>query len=112
MNPRMTRAGGIGVRTPLIDGYDKVTGRAKYTADIAVPGALVGRILRSPDRRFYLQLIEPEPGILGDIVLCPAFAAPQHKRRATPAEPPPHVRTTTCHILRRDSGGCGCLRGR
>lgn len=46
--PRMTRAGGIGTRTPLIDGIDKVTGRARYTADIAAPGALVGRILRSP----------------------------------------------------------------
>ena len=46
--PRMTRAGGIGVHTPLIDGFDKVTGRARYTADIAAPGALVGRILRSP----------------------------------------------------------------
>ncbi|MBK6714384.1 MAG: 4-hydroxybenzoyl-CoA reductase subunit alpha [Burkholderiales bacterium] len=48
MKPRMTRPGGIGVRTPLIDGIDKVTGRARYTADIAAPGALVGRILRSP----------------------------------------------------------------
>jgi 4-hydroxybenzoyl-CoA reductase subunit alpha len=48
MNPRMTRPGGIGVPTPLIDGFDKVTGRARYTADIVVPGALVGRILRSP----------------------------------------------------------------
>ncbi|WP_284619112.1 4-hydroxybenzoyl-CoA reductase subunit alpha [Aquabacterium humicola] len=48
MKPRFTRAGGIGTRTPLIDGIDKVTGRARYTADIAAPGALVGRILRSP----------------------------------------------------------------
>ena len=42
------RNGAIGTRTPLIDGIDKVTGRARYTADIAAPGALVGRILRSP----------------------------------------------------------------
>ena len=48
MKPRMTRPGGIGVHTPLIDGIEKVTGRARYTADIAAPGALVGRILRSP----------------------------------------------------------------
>ena len=27
---------------------EKVTGKAKYMADIAAPGALVGRILRSP----------------------------------------------------------------
>jgi len=33
---------------PLIDGIDKVTGRARYTADLDHAGALVGRILRSP----------------------------------------------------------------
>jgi len=33
---------------PLIDGVDKVTGRARYTADLDRAGALVGRILRSP----------------------------------------------------------------
>ena len=39
---------GVGVPTPLIDGIEKVRGTAKYTADLAVEGALVGRILRSP----------------------------------------------------------------
>ena len=32
---------------PLIDGIEKVTGRALYTADLDHAGALVGRILRS-----------------------------------------------------------------
>ncbi len=41
-------AGAVGVRTPLIDGVDKVTGKAKYTADLVVQDALVGKILRSP----------------------------------------------------------------
>ena len=36
-----------GKRTPLIDGIEKVTGRAKYTADLETGEALVGRILRS-----------------------------------------------------------------
>jgi 4-hydroxybenzoyl-CoA reductase subunit alpha len=35
-------------RVPLIDGIDKVTGRARYTADLEHADALVGRILRSP----------------------------------------------------------------
>jgi 4-hydroxybenzoyl-CoA reductase subunit alpha len=35
-------------RIPLIDGIDKVTGRARYTADLDHDDALVGRILRSP----------------------------------------------------------------
>jgi 4-hydroxybenzoyl-CoA reductase subunit alpha len=38
----------IGERLPLIDGVEKVRGRAQYTADFQVPGALVGRIYRSP----------------------------------------------------------------
>jgi 4-hydroxybenzoyl-CoA reductase subunit alpha len=43
-----TRASMIGARVPLIDGIEKVTGRADYTADLAPAGALVGRIYRSP----------------------------------------------------------------
>ena len=48
MTARIARNGIVGARTPLVDGVEKVTGKAKYTADIMVPGALVGRILRSP----------------------------------------------------------------
>ena len=41
--------GNLGRRgVPLIDGIEKVTGRALYTADLDHAGALVGRILRSP----------------------------------------------------------------
>src|SRR5262249_34387159 len=38
----------IGGRVPLVDGPEKVSGRAKYTADLIEPDALVGRIFRSP----------------------------------------------------------------
>jgi len=41
-------SGAIGVRQPLIDGVEKVTGQARYTADLPAAGALVGAILRSP----------------------------------------------------------------
>lgn len=41
------RAGRVGQPTPLIDGIDKVTGRARYTADLADEGALIGMLLRS-----------------------------------------------------------------
>ncbi|CAG4883249.1 4-hydroxybenzoyl-CoA reductase subunit alpha [Georgfuchsia toluolica] len=39
---------GVGARLPLVDGVEKVTGTARYTADLPVTGALVGKILRSP----------------------------------------------------------------
>ncbi|MFQ5971268.1 MAG: 4-hydroxybenzoyl-CoA reductase subunit alpha [Alphaproteobacteria bacterium] len=38
----------VGRRAPLIDGIEKVSGRAKYTADLDSTGALVARIYRSP----------------------------------------------------------------
>src|SRR5262245_32577899 len=38
----------IGSYVPMIDGPEKVSGRAKYTADIVQPGQLAGRIYRSP----------------------------------------------------------------
>ena len=38
----------IGTYVPMIDGPEKVSGRAKFTADIVAPGQLAGRIYRSP----------------------------------------------------------------
>ncbi len=38
----------IGSYVPMVDGPEKVSGRAKYTADLIVPGMLSGRIYRSP----------------------------------------------------------------
>src|SRR5207249_5302500 len=38
----------VGQRVQRIEGYDKVTGESKYIADIALPGMLIGKILRSP----------------------------------------------------------------
>jgi CO/xanthine dehydrogenase Mo-binding subunit len=38
----------IGQPTPRVEGRDKVTGTLSYTADVALPGTLWGRALRSP----------------------------------------------------------------
>jgi len=38
----------IGKRVPRIDGPIKVTGEAKFTVDIRMPGMLCAKILRSP----------------------------------------------------------------
>lgn len=45
-NIRPNRA--AGARLPLVDGIEKVTGKAKYTADLDSRDALVGAVLRSP----------------------------------------------------------------
>jgi CO/xanthine dehydrogenase Mo-binding subunit len=38
----------VGHNVPRVDGIEKVTGKAKFVGDIAVPGMLYGKILRSP----------------------------------------------------------------
>jgi 4-hydroxybenzoyl-CoA reductase subunit alpha len=38
----------IGTYVPMVDGPEKVSGRAKYTADFVLPQTLAGRIFRSP----------------------------------------------------------------
>ncbi len=38
----------IGQRTIRPDGMDKVTGRAQFAADTAMPGMIWGKVLRSP----------------------------------------------------------------
>src|SRR5262245_54847797 len=38
----------IGAYVPMVDGPEKVSGRARYTADFIAPGMLAGRIYRSP----------------------------------------------------------------
>jgi len=38
----------VGKRAPMLDAWEKATGKAKYTDDLSFPGMLFGKILRSP----------------------------------------------------------------
>ena len=38
----------VGQNVPRVDGIEKVTGKAKFLADLVIPGMLHGKILRSP----------------------------------------------------------------
>src|SRR3989338_7726051 len=38
----------VGHRVNRVEGYEKVTGEARYVGDVVLPGMLIGRILRSP----------------------------------------------------------------
>ena len=48
----------IGSRPIRHDGTDKVTGRAQYGADIALPGMLYGKVLRSPHAHARIKSID------------------------------------------------------
>ena len=48
----------IGKRPIRPDGVDKVTGRAKFGADLTLPGMLVGKVLRSPHAHARIKSID------------------------------------------------------
>ena len=48
----------VGTRPLRPDGVDKVTGRARFGADMSAPGQLVGRILRSPHAHARIRSID------------------------------------------------------
>jgi xanthine dehydrogenase YagR molybdenum-binding subunit len=50
----------VGHRQPRIDGAERVSGRATYTADIQLPGMLYGKILRSPHPHATIKKIETQ----------------------------------------------------
>jgi 4-hydroxybenzoyl-CoA reductase subunit alpha len=70
----------IGERTPLVDGIEKVTGRARYTADLPLGPTLVGRIGRSPVAHGIIRRIDTRralalPGVRA-VITGEDFAAP------------------------------------
>src|SRR5205823_12609954 len=48
----------VGTSPVKHDGIDKVTGRAKFGADLFLPGMLVGKILRSPHAHARIKAID------------------------------------------------------
>ena len=48
----------VGTRAVRPDGVDKVTGRARFGADLAMQGQLVGRVLRSPHAHARIKSID------------------------------------------------------
>ena len=48
----------VGTRVKRPDGVDKVTGKARYGADVSAPGQLVGLILRSPHAHAKIKKID------------------------------------------------------
>ena len=53
----------IGTHVQRLDGPDKVTGRAKYTFDIARPGMLYARIVRSPYPHARVTSVDISPAV-------------------------------------------------
>ena len=59
----------VGKRPIRHDGVDKVTGKARYAADVQLPGALHGKVLRSPHAHAIIKSIDTSkaealPGVM------------------------------------------------
>ena len=59
----------VGVSSPRIDGIEKVTGAAKFTGDLAIPGMLEAKVLRSPLPHALIESIDTSkaesfPGVI------------------------------------------------
>ena len=79
-NATLATGHAAGQRTPLVDGIEKVTGRARYTADLPLGETLVGRILRSPVAHGVIRGIDTRraraiPGVRA-VITGEDFAAP------------------------------------
>ena len=48
----------VGTRPIRHDGVEKVTGQARYRADIRLPGMLYGKVLRSPHAHARIKVID------------------------------------------------------
>ncbi len=53
----------VGTRPIRPDGFDKVTGRARFGADLALPGMLEGAVLRSPHAHAVIKSIDTEKAL-------------------------------------------------
>src|SRR6478735_1597121 len=54
----MTSLTTVGRSTTRIDARERVTGRAKYTGDVQLPGMLYARVLRSPHPHARIRAID------------------------------------------------------
>ncbi len=75
----------IGAPTPRVDGVDKTTGRAIYTADILPEGALFAKTLRSPYahariRSINISAAEQLPGVSAVVTGADIFEGARHGR--------------------------------
>ena len=73
----------VGSRPIRHDGNDKVTGRARYSADMTLPRLLHGKVLRSPHAHARIKSIDPSralalPGVKA-VVTAADFAQPSGK---------------------------------
>lgn len=90
----------VGNSLPRVDAYQKVTGEAHYANDIKIPGALVGKVLRSPYAHAFIRNINVEKAkkLKGVIDVFTNKDVPQKKYN--PAAYPPTIDPTRMNLIK------------
>ena len=93
----------VGTRPIRHDGYDKVTGKALYGADMNLPGMLHGQVLRSPHAHANILSLdtskaEAHPGVLA-VVTSADFADAPDEARVIVAGPPTNLKHLSNNVL-------------
>ena len=93
----------VGTRPIRHDGYDKVTGKALYGADMNLPGMLHGQVLRSPHAHANILSLdtskaEAHPGVLA-VVTSADFAEVPDEARVIVAGPPTNLKHLSNNVL-------------
>ena len=63
INSKIKEFSSVGDRPVRHDGYDKVTGKALYGADVLLPGLLHGKVLRSPHAHARIKNIDTSKAV-------------------------------------------------
>jgi CO/xanthine dehydrogenase Mo-binding subunit len=95
----------VGTRPIRHDGYDKVTGKALYSADMNLPGMLHGKVLRSPHAHAIIKSIdtskaEAVPGVRA-VVTSSDFPTPEDRPVVLGAGPAVNLNHVSSNILAR-----------
>src|SRR5438876_12065984 len=95
----------VGTRPIRPDGVEKVTGRAQFGADLALPGQLVGRVKRSPHAHARIVAIDASkalalPGVKAVVTSADFPDIPNEM--AFVGEGPVNFRDLSCNCMARE----------
>ena len=97
----------VGTRPIRHDGFDKVTGKAAYGADVSLPGMLHAKILRSPHAHAMVKSVdtsraEAAPGVRAVLTSADLPAYENKSVVGAAGGPPQNLHHVTSKILSRD----------
>ena len=96
----------VGTRPVRPDGVDKVTGRARFGADMQLPGSLVGMVFRSPHAHARLLKVDVSAALAlpGVKAIVTAADLPEiTEDQAMDKGQPPDFRDMSANILAREN---------